>query len=183
MDDAEVPDVRRSLGQAVAALGVPAYRWWFVSQILSYSGVMTQMVAQSWLVLQLTALPGALLAAAGPAWPGGRRIRLLALLAGAAVVLTAVSPHVVTAFIGLAATGFLSIWLIASANTLVQLRADQALRGRVMAVWFMALPGTMPFTGFLSGLVAQAAGARAGFALAGAALLVTVFLTWRSLDR
>lgn len=47
----------------------------------------------------------------------------------------------------------------------------------------MALPGTMPFTGFLSGLVARAAGARAGFALAGAALLITVFLTWRSLDR
>src|SRR5437762_14005452 len=42
------------LSHAVGALRIPAYRWWFVSQILSASGAMTQAVAQSWLVLQLT---------------------------------------------------------------------------------------------------------------------------------
>jgi hypothetical protein len=42
------------LHHAVGALRIPAYRWWFASQILSASGSMTQAVAQSWLVLQLT---------------------------------------------------------------------------------------------------------------------------------
>src|SRR2546423_13279604 len=42
------------LSHAVGALRIPAYRWWFLSQIMSASGSMTQAVAQSWLVLQLT---------------------------------------------------------------------------------------------------------------------------------
>lgn len=47
----------------------------------------------------------------------------------------------------------------------------------------MALPGTMPFTGFSAVWWRRPPVRGAGFALAGAALTVTVFLTWRSLDR
>lgn len=127
------------------------------------------------------ALPGAFLAAAGTAWPTGRQIRLLAVGTGVAVLATAYAPHVIVAFVGLAVAGLLSIWLISLANTLVQLRAEPAMRGRVMGVWTMALPGMMPLTSLLTGAVAQAFGGRAGFALAGAALLVTGGLAWRSL--
>jgi hypothetical protein len=81
----------------------------------------------------------------------------------------------------MAASGFLSIWFIALANTLVQVRAEPALRGRVMGVYTIALPGTLPFTGMLTSLVAQGFGARAGFAFAGVALLLTAALTWTSL--
>ncbi|MDQ1700968.1 MAG: hypothetical protein QOF57_220, partial [Frankiaceae bacterium] len=41
-------------GGAFASLRVPAYRWWFSSQVVSSSGSMTQAVGTSWLVLQLT---------------------------------------------------------------------------------------------------------------------------------
>src|SRR5689334_16156367 len=42
------------LRQATEALREPVFRWWFGSQILSASGAMTQSVASSWLILQIT---------------------------------------------------------------------------------------------------------------------------------
>jgi MFS family permease len=81
----------------------------------------------------LGALPGALMAASARGEPDGRRLRVLTLLTGLAVILTAFRPVVLGAFLGLALSGFFSIWLIAAANTLVQLRAGPTLRGRVMA--------------------------------------------------
>ena len=44
------PSVRQTLG----SLSVRPFRCWFLSQILSASGTMTQAVALSWLVLRLT---------------------------------------------------------------------------------------------------------------------------------
>ena len=37
-----------------ASLSIGPFRWWFASQVLSASGLMTQSVAAAWLVLQLT---------------------------------------------------------------------------------------------------------------------------------
>jgi hypothetical protein len=89
-------------------------------------------------------------------------------------------------FAGVALAGFLSIWFIALANTLVQLRTEPGLRGRVMGIWTMALPGMSVITSLLIGGVATwgggAAGARDAFGLSGAALLVTAGLAWRSLS-
>jgi len=74
------------------------------------------------------AVGGAVLAAGGGSWPTGRRVRLLALLTGTDVVLTGFAPDVAIAFFGLALAGLLSIWFIALANTLVQVRTAPALR-------------------------------------------------------
>lgn len=41
-------------GTTFSSLRVPSYRAWFFSQIFSSSGLMTQSVGMSWLVLQLT---------------------------------------------------------------------------------------------------------------------------------
>ncbi|MEV6967785.1 MFS transporter [Hamadaea sp. NPDC051192] len=128
----------------------------------------------------LGAIPGALVAA-GTSGPSGRRVRVLAVLSGVTVLLTAASPLAALAFVGIAVAGFLSIWLISVANTLVQLRADPALRGRIMGVWTMALPGTVPFTGLLSAAVSQGLGARAGFGFAGVVLTGVAMVTWRAL--
>ncbi len=59
---------------------------------------------------------------------------------------------------GLAAVGLLSIWFIAAANTLVQLASGDGMRGRVMGLWTMALPGAQVGTGPFAGWVTQEAG-------------------------
>jgi len=127
------------------------------------------------------AVGGAVLAAGGGSWPTGRRVRLLALLTGTDVVLTGFAPDVAIAFFGLALAGLLSIWFIALANTLVQVRTAPALRGRGMGIWTMALPGMNPITGLLAGVTAQAVGPREGFALGGVALALTAALGWGAL--
>ena len=130
----------------------------------------------------LGAVPGALMAASSKREPSGSRIRVLALLTGAAIVATALTPVVAGAFIGIAIAGFLSIWLIAAANTLVQLRSRPQLRGRIMGIWTMALPGGYPVTALIVALVAGI-NARAGFALAGITMIAIAAATWTSLGR
>ena len=132
-------------------------------------------------VFGVGAVGGALLAAGGGSWPTGRRVRLLALLTGVDIVLTGFAPHAAAAFLGLALAGLLSIWFIALANTLVQVRTAPSLRGRVMGIWTMAIPGMNPLTGLLAGVTAVVLGPRAGFALGGVALLLTAALGWTAL--
>jgi MFS family permease len=132
-------------------------------------------------VFGLGALPGALLAAAGRSSPTGRSVGVLAMATGVVILATASAPDLALALTGLAVTGCASIWFIARANTLVQLAADPAMRGRIMGVWNMALPGCQPITSPFVGLVDNAAGPRAGFGLAGIALLVVAAAGWRGL--
>jgi hypothetical protein len=133
-------------------------------------------------VFGVGALPGAALAAATSA-PGGRLVRLLATLTGVAVILVGYAPGIVTACIGMAVAGCVSIWFIAAANTLVLLDSVNSLRGRVMSVWNMALPGTLPLTGLITAWIDQTVGSRAGFAASGVALLLTVAVGWTALGR
>ncbi len=131
------------------------------------------------------ALFGAVLAGSGSSWPSGRRVRALVLATGLEVCAAAASPWEGMLFAGLALAGFLSIWFIALANALVQLRSDPALRGRVMGVWTMALPGMLPITSLLVGAIATlgggALGARLAFGLSGLALTASALVGWRAL--
>jgi MFS family permease len=130
----------------------------------------------------LGALPGAFMAASAAGEPTGRKVRVLTLCTAVAVLATASTPVPAGAFVGIAVTGFLSIWLVATGNTLVQLRSSPQLRGRVMGIWSMALPGSSPVTGIFSALAAQL-WPRAGFGLAGVALLIVGAVTWAALGR
>jgi MFS family permease len=127
------------------------------------------------------ALPGALLASAGSGNPTGRRVGVLALATAAAVLGTAFAPTLWLAIIGLATVGCLSIWFIAAANTLVQLAATAGMRGRMMGLWTMALPGTQPVTSPFAGWITQDVGPREGFALSGVALAMVASVGWRAL--
>ncbi|GEA89620.1 MFS transporter [Cellulomonas cellasea] len=130
----------------------------------------------------LGALPGALVAAR-LGQPTGAGVRVLALATGVAMALTGFSPTAGVAFAAMAVTGFVSIWCITAANTLVQLRAAPELRGRTLGVWTMALPGLNPVTGIAAATLADHAGARAGFAAGGAAIAVAALAGWRALGR
>ncbi|GLW68887.1 MFS transporter [Kitasatospora phosalacinea] len=128
----------------------------------------------------LGALPGAVLAAGGGD-PTGRQVRRLALATALLTLLLACSPNPPVAFAAVAAAGFVGIRFVTAANTLVQLRSTDAVRGRVMAAWSMALPGTLPVTGLLVSAAVQLGGPRAGLLLSAAALAATTLLGWRAL--
>jgi MFS family permease len=131
------------------------------------------------------ALFGATLAGSGPTWPSGRRVRVLALATGAEICLAATAPGIAWLYVGMGFAGFLSIWFIALANALVQIRAEPEMRGRVMGLWSMALPGMSPITSLLIGGVATwgggALGAREAFGLAGVALMISAAIGWRAM--
>lgn len=115
---------------------------------------------------------GGVCAAAGHRAPTRAMVVVLAAVTAGTVLATALARNVTEVYLGLVVTGWASIWFIARANALVQFESPPQLRGRVMAVWSMALPGLMPVTSPLVGYVAGALGAREGFGLSGAALAV-----------
>ena len=79
------------------------------------------------------ALPGALMAGRAPE-PSGRTLRILVAASAGAVLLTARSVSYPMMLIGEAIIGFVSIWTIAPANTMVQLRSRTDMRGPVMGL-------------------------------------------------
>jgi MFS family permease len=126
------------------------------------------------------ALVGAFFAASDLA-PHGRRVRTLALASGVAVIVSALVPNLATELAVEVVTGFLSIWFIAVANATIQMRTAPAMRGRVMGLWSMALPGSIPLTSLIVGGVAEAFGGRAAFSLGGIGLLVALVFGWHAL--
>ena len=127
------------------------------------------------------ALPGAFMAASTHGAPAPRLVRRLALATALSVLATCLTPIAAGAFAGLIAVGFCSIWLVATANTLVQLAAPAGMRGLIMGIWAMALPGSNPVTGLFAGAAAQLS-PRAGVGLSGALMLVVLAATWRALS-
>jgi hypothetical protein len=113
---------------------------------------------------------GGLVAAAGHRAPTRRSVVTLAGVTGIVVMATAAARGLPEVYAGLAFTGCVSIWFIARANALVQFETEPRLRGRVMAVWAMALPGLMPLTSPLVGFVGGTIGARESLGVSGAAL-------------
>lgn len=119
---------------------------------------------------------GALLGAVRASMQAGRPVLVptltLAAATGFVIAVTAFAPNVWVFGVGLAVAGVGSIWFIARANAFVQLAAPAPIRGQVMSIWNMAIPGLNPFTGLIAGFVADALNPRAGFGLSGALYIV-----------
>jgi MFS family permease len=124
------------------------------------------------------AVPGALLASRRA--PSGKQVRVLGLLTGVFVGIAASAPVLPVLFIGILGIGACSIWMVAAANTLVQLRAEPALRGRVMGAWTVALPGTIPITALLAGGAADLFGPRVAYGAVGAVIAGVALACWQA---
>nr|WP_281370291.1 MFS transporter [Microbacterium pseudoresistens] len=129
----------------------------------------------------LGALPGAVFSATGPTMPRSGEVRALALAMGAAVVLTAASPSLPPMFVGLALVGATVMWFIARANAFVMLSTPSAIRGRVMGLWAMALPGSSVLSGLAVGALADLTDPRLAFAIVGLVTIALAAVLWRSL--
>lgn len=117
------------------------------------------------------AVLGGLLAATFP-FPNIRRLAYASLGFGALIIVVAVMPSPVLVMIALIPMGAASIIFISIANSSLQLNADPAMRGRVMALYTVAFLGSTPLGAPIVGFVGQNIGPRFGVAIGGAAAIV-----------
>jgi MFS family permease len=81
---------------------------------------------------------------------------------GVAMALATIAPNLSFELAALALAGASSIAFMSTANSTLQLRAQPNMRGRVMALWFVAFQGSTPIGGPIIGAIIALAGARAG---------------------
>jgi MFS family permease len=79
---------------------------------------------------------------------------------GIAITVAGIAPSFPLELAALVFVGIGSITFNSYAKTTLQLAAEPAMRGRVMALWFLAWQGSTPIGGPLVGWIAQEAGAR-----------------------
>ena len=88
----------------------------------------------------------------------------------------AAAPTLATEVLALMMVGAGSVTFMSRGNTMLQLTADETMRGRVMALWAVAFLGTTPIGGPIVGYVAQHTGPRWGLVLGGLAALTATAL-------
>ena len=91
---------------------------------------------------------------------------------GVLVLLASAAPNMPLELVALTLMGAASVSLMALGNSTMQLGAAPMMRGRVMALWFVAFQGSTPIGGPAVGLVIAWAGARAGLGLGGVVCFV-----------
>jgi MFS family permease len=84
---------------------------------------------------------------------------------GAAMTLATLAPNLAFELVALGFVGAASISFMSTGNSTLQLGAEPSMRGRVMALWFVAFQGSTPIGGPIVGWVMAVAGARAGLGL------------------
>jgi MFS family permease len=131
----------------------------------------------SWLLggLGAGAVAGGLYAARS-AKTGVRRFTWAALGYAVTVGLVAAAPTLPTAVLACALTGAASVLFLTTGNATIQLASDPAYRGRVTALWSMALVGTTPIGSPVIGALADSAGPRYSLALGAVACLGAVVI-------
>jgi MFS family permease len=129
------------------------------------------------------ALAGAVVLARRPDAKGlGVRVMLGALGFGLALLGLSQVEAVPLALGCLALAGFSSMTLLSGCNTLVQILTPDALRGRAMAVYSMALLGMTPFGALWAGALAERVGTQRTLAVCGAACVLAGLGFWRGLE-
>jgi MFS family permease len=105
-------------------------------------------------------LGGLLIAAKGKT--GLRQLTVAVTAFGIAMTLAALAPSLPLEVAALALAGAASIAFMSTGNSTLQLRAQPSMRGRVMALWFVAFQGSTPIGGPIIGWLIALAGPRTG---------------------
>jgi MFS family permease len=93
---------------------------------------------------------------------------------GAAICIAAAAPTVPFFLVVAVLVGAGQVAFLATCNSLIQLRSDPTMRGRVMSVYSITLLGSTPIGGPIVGWISQVYGARWGLAIGGIATLLAV---------
>lgn len=119
-------------------------------------------------------IAGILLESRGLLQPNSRTALILAMLWCVAIGGFALSQSYALALLLLFATGFLELSFNSMAQTLVQLNAPAAIRGRVIGLYAMSAMGMRAFAGVTVGVVGGLIGIHWSLALSAMALLATL---------
>jgi MFS family permease len=103
--------------------------------------------------------------------PSAAMLSLIGLAFGVMLLVVAAAPTEVVAITALVFMGLCSISFIATANATIQLKADPAMRGRVMALYAIAFLGSTPIGAPLVGWIADVTSPRVSIAVGGVATL------------
>ena len=122
---------------------------------------------------------GLVIASAGPPTP--RRLTLLAAAFGTIVMTISVMPSIALVYILMPIVGGLSVSVIALSNATLQLNSTPALRGRVMALFSVALMGSTPIGGPIIGAIAEHSSPRTALAVGGVAAIAAAGFGWTQL--
>jgi MFS family permease len=104
----------------------------------------------------------------------GAHFRAIGALMAFSFAVIAATHLLIVAVIGLAILGAAATSFQIIANSRLQLEADDFMSGRVLAIYSVALVGTRPIGGFITGLVVDNAGPRVAFAVSAAIVAVVV---------
>lgn len=187
------PPVRRRAGQVRAGLRyvwrtptlrVPLLMMAVVSTLAYNFSVVLPLLARSvfqrgggaygalFAAMGVGALAGALLMASR-ARPSRRLLVASTFAFGLFTVLLAAAPGYAWALVLLAPLGAAGVLFVSTTNSLLQLNAADAMRGRVMALWAVVFLGSTPIGGPLTGLMVRAFGVRVAVAVGGCAAVAT----------
>lgn len=103
---------------------------------------------------------------------GGRHLRVSGMVLAASLLVTALAPALPVAILGLILLGAAGTSFSVGAQTRLQLNADEAMNGRVMALYSVGFAGSKPVGGLLGGWIMDVLGARQAFGFGG--IIVTV---------
>ncbi|HEX4244397.1 MAG TPA: MFS transporter [Acidimicrobiales bacterium] len=174
------PALRNTL-IAMAVIGIFAYNFQVTLALLAtvtfHGGAGSYAVLTS--CMGVGAIAGGLIVA-HRGRPTPRLLQGVALTFGALLAVVALAPNLAVAAVVIVFMGAASIAFIATANSELQLEADPAMRGRVMALYSMAFLGSTPIGGPLIGAISEWTNPRVSLAVGAiATLLSAAVLRWR----
>jgi peptidoglycan/xylan/chitin deacetylase (PgdA/CDA1 family)/predicted MFS family arabinose efflux permease len=105
--------------------------------------------------------------------PTVHRLTGVGIAFGIAIAAVALSPSLPVAYVLIVPMGALSISFIATANSTLQMRVEQKMRGRVMALYAIGFLGTAPIGAPLVGWISQAASPRVALLIGAASAVIT----------
>jgi MFS family permease len=178
---AKVPAIARPL-LMMAAIGTFTFEFEVSLPLLARDTFHGTSTTYSWLIgaLGAGAVIGGLYAARSQR-TGLRRLTWAAAAYAVAVGLVAAAPTLPTAIAGCAITGVASVVFLTTGNSTIQLTSDPSYRGRVTALWSLALVGSTPIGSPIIGAVSQLTSPRWALALGAVACCVAAAIGYQAL--
>lgn len=177
----ETPLIRNMLIM-MALVGTFVYEFQVSLPIFAQKTFLGDAASYAWLMSALgvgSVLGG--LYAAGRSKIAPQQLLFFLFFSAASLLAAASMPTLELAAIALVIAGFFTVNATSLANTIIQLESVPSMRGRVMALWSMAMLGSTPIGGPIVGFFGEYGGGRWGVAIGGFAALSAAIFGWITL--